>query len=160
MVIGVPEQQTLRIAAMRAIGERRFGGITEDIFAADRLVVTEQDIALPFAHEHALGRAAFVARVRVDLPPAPSGPAHDLHCVALYVVDEAAVSLQSLLRRVNHGHAHACKAGGQPRVQVIEDGHAGAAAGSPRQGWQSATRRAVTTSSRVRPLRTVCVSRR
>ena len=54
---------------MRRVGPRRLVGVRKDVVAADRFVAPVQDVAAPFADEHALRGAALVARIVVDRTP-------------------------------------------------------------------------------------------
>ena len=80
--------------------------------AVDRFVAAVEDVAAPFAHEHALGGAALVAGVLVDRPPSARGPAHDLDLAWRGIVDEPAVALQRGVGRVDDRHAHAAQSVG------------------------------------------------
>ena len=59
----------------RSLRQHRVG---KDVMSSDGLVAPVQDIALPFADEHAFGRAGLISRVRVDWSCTLGRPADDL----------------------------------------------------------------------------------
>src|SRR4051812_43461595 len=99
--------------------------VREDVVAADRRIATVQDVALPFAEERTLRRAALVARVYVYRATSVRRPSHDLDLALRRIVHEMSVAFQRLGRRVDDGHPHPRELRRQVRVEVIDDGRHG-----------------------------------
>ncbi len=120
VVVGVPQDHApRRIGVIGARDFRRFA-VAEDVVAADGFVAAVEDVALPFAHEHALGRAALVAGVGVDRTAAACRPANDLDPARRGIVDQAPIAEQALGRGVDDRHSHALQARGQLGVKVVD----------------------------------------
>ena len=122
VIVAVPQQHPLGRAAVRLVGARRLIRVREDVMAVDRLVAAVEDVAAPLADEHALRRAAFVARILVHGAPALRGPADDLDPVLVRIVDELSVPGQRCVRRRHDRHAYATQPGGQRGIQVVGSG--------------------------------------
>ena len=95
-------------------------GVGEEVVAADRLVAAVEDVAAPFAREHAFGRSALVAGIGVDRPGALGRPANDLDAAGLRIVDQTAVAPERFVARVAHRHDDARQAGRQIRMEIVD----------------------------------------
>ena len=122
MIVAVPQQHALRRASVRFVGTRRLAGVRQDVMAADGFVAAVQDVAAPFADEHAgVVPPSSPESSSTERHPAPAS-ARFRSCT-LRIVDQKSVTGERVVGRVDDRHAHAPQPVGQRGVEVV-NGHA------------------------------------
>src|SRR5262249_44170780 len=102
MVVHMPDMDPRPIGVRR--GLRRLAWIArppQQIAVADCVVAAVKHLALPPEGEDSFGRAALVAGIGIDRPPALPRPADDLDLLVGETADDAPVALQALRRRLD-----------------------------------------------------------
>src|SRR3954453_15771022 len=121
VIVGVPQQHPLGRALMFLFRALRVSRVREHIASAHRIVSPEQNITLPFAYEHAFGRAGLVAGVLVDGTPPLPGPAHDLDRAILHTGHRASECAERFVARLDHRHEVPAQPGRNAGVHEVKD---------------------------------------
>ena len=101
-------------------GTLRVRRVGQDVAAADGVVPPEQNIAFPFADEHAFGRPALVAGVIIDRPPALGAPAHDFDVALRWIVYQRPISFERRVGSRSHRHARPRQPERQIGVEIVD----------------------------------------